>query len=126
MDQETLNLMTTFDNLIQSKQLLILKAAIPYLSGNSQKALSIFAKYYELIKTMQISQGENSALSMCSVTTENPSDKPLQFLKDIRCYCNDAEKETIDFFVDFFQIYETYENFMNWGVILYESIYIIK
>lgn len=113
MEQENLAFMTTFDNLIQSKQLLILKAAIPYLSGNSQKALSIFSKYYELLKTIQISQGENSELSMCSVNTQTPMEKPLQLLKDIRCYCNDSEKETIDFFVDFFQMYETYENFMN-------------
>ncbi len=113
MEQENQTFMTAFDNLIQNKQLLILKAAIPYMTGNPQKAISIFAKYYELIKTVQMSQGENSALSMCSVNTQNPSEKPLQLLKDIRCYCTDAEKETIDFFVDFFQMYETYENFMN-------------
>lgn len=113
MEQDNLSVMTTFDNLIQNKQLLILKAAIPYLTGNPQKTLSIFSKYYELVKTIQISHGENSALSMCSVNTQNPSDKPLQFLKDIRCYCSDSEKETIDFFMDFFQVYETYENFMN-------------
>lgn len=113
MEQDNFNPMTTFDNLIQNKQLLILKAAIPYLTGNSQKALSIFSKYYELIKTVQITHGENSALSMCSINTDNPSEKPIQLLKDIRCYCSDTEKETIDFFMDFLQMYETYENFMN-------------
>lgn len=113
MENENQNVMTTFDNLIQNKELLILKAAIPYLTGSSQKAISIFSKYYELIKTIQLSQGEHSALSMCSVSSEKACDKPLQLLKDVRCYCSDSEKETIDFLLDFFQIYETYENFMN-------------
>ena len=113
MDRDNQNVMTTFDTLIQSKELLILKAAIPYLSGNSQKMLSVFSKYYELMKTIEISRGENSSLAMCSVNPQTPTEKPLQLLQDIRCYCSESEKETIDFFLDFFQMYETYENFMN-------------
>lgn len=113
MEQGNPTLMTTFDHLIQNKQLLILKAAIPYLSGNPQKALSIFSKYYELLKTIQISKDEETGLSMCSVNTQNPIEKPIQLLKDIRCYCNQTEQETIDYIMDFFQMYETYENFMN-------------
>ena len=71
MENDTLNKMTTFDSLLQSQNLQLLKAAIPYLSGPPQKALSVLTKYVEFIKTVQMSTDTSSALSMCSVKSKD-------------------------------------------------------
>ncbi|SFP94867.1 hypothetical protein SAMN02910358_00222 [Lachnospiraceae bacterium XBB1006] len=113
MDENVLKTMTTFDSLLQSQHLQMLKAAIPYLSGNAKNTLSILCKLLELKKTIQMSVDETSALSMCSVTPEEGGSNILLLLKEIRPYCTKAEQENVDFFVDVFQMYETYASMLT-------------
>lgn len=113
MDTDTLQTMTKFDSILQNRRLQMMKAAIPYLSKDSQKFFSILTKYLELIKTVELNYDDNSALSMCSVTEGNQKTKTLSFLQEIRPFCNLAEAETVDMFIDILQMYETYESLLQ-------------
>ncbi|MBE5905338.1 MAG: hypothetical protein E7277_00905 [Lachnospiraceae bacterium] len=113
MGENALNTMTTFDTLLQSQHLQMLKAAIPYLSGNAKNTLSILCKILELKKTIQMSADETSALSMCSVKPEEGCSNVLLMLKEIRPYCSKKEQESVDFFTDVFQMYETYSSMLT-------------
>ena len=110
MENDTLNKMTTFDSLLQSQNLQLLKAAIPYLSGPPQKALSVLTKYVEFIKTVQMSTDTSSALSMCSVQSKDKTSNTILMMQELKNYCSDAEKENIDFFLDCIQIFDIYAN----------------
>lgn len=110
MEQDTANKMTTFDSLLQTQHLQMLKVAIPYLSGSTQKALSVMTKYVELIKTIKMSHDDNSALSMCSVKSNDTTANTIQMLQEMRNYCSLSEQETIDTFLDYMQLMEVYSN----------------
>lgn len=113
MDENVLKTMTTFDSLLQSEHLLMLKAALPYMSTEIQKNLSIVCKYMELSKTIKMSHDNNSALSMCSVQSDDTKTNTLLMLQEVRPFCNEREKESVDFFVDFLQMYETYSTILS-------------
>ena len=113
MQEDPLKTMTTFDSILQSRQLQMMKAAIPYMPKKTQKMFSVFTKYFELIKTIEMNHKEDSALSMCSITTENSKVKLLSLLQEIRPYCNKTENETIDLIVDVFQMVEAYESMLD-------------
>ncbi|MBE5900762.1 MAG: hypothetical protein E7280_02530 [Lachnospiraceae bacterium] len=113
MDDTTLKTMTTFDSLIQSRHLMMLKAAIPYLSGSAKKTVSIICKFVELQKTVKMSGDETSALSMCSAPADDGNSGTVMMLKEIRPYCSKQEQESVDFFIDVFQMYETYSSMLN-------------
>lgn len=113
MDDNTLKTMTTFDSLLQSDHLMMLKAAIPYLSGDARKTLSIICKFLELKKTVKMSEDESSALSMCSAPCTEGELNTVLMLKEIRPYCNKKEQENVDFFIDVFQMYDTYSSMVN-------------
>lgn len=108
-----LKTMTTFDSLLQSQHLQMLKAAIPYLSGNAKTTLSILCKVLELKKTIQMSEDENSALRMCSANADDDNSNVVMMLKEIRPFCNAKEQESVDFFMDVFQMYETYTSMLT-------------
>ncbi|MGN0312341.1 MAG: hypothetical protein ACI4CC_06155 [Lachnospiraceae bacterium] len=113
METDALKTMTTFDSLLQSNRLQMLKAAIPYMSGSSRKTLSILTKYLELSKTIQMSSDENSALCMCSASSDDKKETTISMLQEIKPYCTEKEKESVDFFIDFLQMYGTYEAILN-------------
>ncbi|MFP3154520.1 hypothetical protein LQZ18_08855 [Lachnospiraceae bacterium ZAX-1] len=99
--------MTSFDTMVQSRQMQMLKAAIPYINLAQQRMLSVYVKYLELQRTMQIFGSPQTSLQMCSVTDRNEA--PIQMLNDIRVFCNDTEKESIDMIMSFLQMFSTYE-----------------
>lgn len=113
MDNDALTTMTKFDSILQNRHLQMIKAAIPYLSKDSQKIFSILTKYMELIKTVELSYDDNSALSMCSIDEENQNTKSLSLLQEIRPFCDSKEIETVDMFIDILQMYATYESLLQ-------------
>ncbi|RDU22999.1 hypothetical protein [Anaerosacchariphilus polymeriproducens] len=115
MSDETNSNMTTFDSVIQTKQLQIIKAAIPYIQTTEQKFLSIYVKYLELNQTINLFNKKEDALKMCSVDSESdsPNEKPIRMLNDIRNYCSDTEKETIDMILNFFNAFEIYNSYLK-------------
>lgn len=106
---------TTFDSLVQTQQLQIIKAAIPYIQTSEQKFLSIYVKFLELNQTIHLFNKKDNALKACSVDTEteSPTELPIRMLNDVRCYCTDSEKETIDMILNFFSAFELYRSYLD-------------
>lgn len=115
MSDENNSNKTTFDSLIQTRQLQIIKAAIPYIQITEQKFLSIYVKYLELNQTINLVNKKEDVLKMCSVDSESdsPNEKPIRMLNDIRNYCSDSEKETIDMILNFFNAFEIYNCYVR-------------
>ena len=89
------NSFTPFDNMTQTRELQMLKTAIPYMKGDQKKQFAILIKYMELQNTIQVFNQEDKVMSMCSVSEdENSTDKEL---------------ETLDMITNMISMMETYE-----------------
>ncbi|MEG0804984.1 MAG: hypothetical protein RR364_01720 [Lachnospiraceae bacterium] len=111
MDQDSLKTMTPFDAVLQTQQLQMMKAAIPYLSTESRKALSMFIKCTELFNTMHVMEDEQSMLQICSL--DDSEKQPVAMLQELRTYCSGKDQENIDMLINFYQMFETYETLFS-------------
>ena len=50
-------------------------------------------------------------MSMCS--TDDPAEKRMQLLNDIKKFCTPAEKDSIDTMLTAFQMFSSYDTFMH-------------
>lgn len=103
------------DALIQSRQLQMLKAIVPYIYEPQQKTISVMIKMIELQKTMQLFEGEPSMqaqeLHICS--NDSPSERTCHMLNALREFCTPQEQENIDMFLNFFDMFASYETLLN-------------
>lgn len=103
------------DTLIQSRELQMLKSVVPYMPGAQQRMLSVVIKLVELQKTIQLFGGESrlqaSELHICE--NESPTERTCHMLAAIREYCTPAEQENIDSFLNFFDVYNSYESLFS-------------
>lgn len=103
------------DTLIQSRQLQMLKAIVPYIYEPQQKSISIMIKMIELQKTMQLFEGEPSMqaeeLHICS--NDSPTERTCHMLNALREFCTPQEQENIDLFINFFDMFSSYETLFN-------------
>ena len=53
------NSFTPFDNMTQTRELQMLKTAIPYMKGDQKKQFAILIKYMELQNTIQVFNQED-------------------------------------------------------------------
>ena len=107
--------MTELDSLIVGRNLQIIKTIIPYIGISEQRFLSIFVKFQELQSTIHFFQPKgDDSLSACSI--ERKSGSLSDILNEIKVYCTEQEKESIDLMINFtsaFQIYNTYQASVN-------------
>ena len=101
------NSFTPFDNMTQTRELQMLKTAIPYMKGDQKKQFAILIKYMELQNTIQVFNQEDKVMSMCSVSEDENS--TLAMLDDLRKFCTDKELETLDMITNMVSMMETYE-----------------
>lgn len=99
---------TLIDDLILDRQLLMLKAAIPYINGSSQKTIAFLEKFMELRRTISLFNNPETSMQICSLP-ENEDPVPLQMLEAIRGYCTPKEQETIDMLQNYVQMFSAYE-----------------
>lgn len=84
---------TDFDSLTGSRQFQMLKAALPYLPLQHQKALSMYTKISELRKTISLFQdSDNQPLGACSLDSGS---SPVEMLSAICPFGSPAEQEMI-------------------------------
>lgn len=102
---------TAFDEKIQSKDLQILKTALPYMNGSRQKEILTLIKSMELKKSIDLVNSDDTSLSICS--TDNPMENTLNMLSDIRKYCSEREQEHIDMILNIFSMFSTYETMFS-------------
>jgi hypothetical protein len=110
MENEKQNNLTMFDELIQDRQLQMLKAAVPYISGN-QKSMAFMIKFMELQRTISLFD-TNSTMQMCSVP-ESEEPRPLQMLCAMKDFCTETEQENINMLINFVQMFSTYETLLK-------------
>lgn len=102
---------TAFDEKIESKDLKILKTALPYMKGARQKEIITLIKSLELRKSLELINSDDSSLSIMS--TDNPTENTLNMLSDIRQFCNEREQEHIDLLLNLFSMFSTYETMFS-------------
>ena len=96
---------TAYDEKIQSRNLNILKTALPYMNGSHQKEILMLIKSLELKKSLELVNNSESSLSIMSA--ESPMENTLNMLNDIRQFCNEREQEHIDLMVNLFSMFST-------------------
>lgn len=85
---------TILDEMVADEQIQIMKAALPYVPPSGQRMLSVFAKFMELQKTMEMFSRRPGDMNICSA--EPVSHDPLEMLQDIRRYCSEGTQGKID------------------------------
>ena len=68
-------------------------------------------KFLELRNVAAMFQDAPVSLSMCS--TDDPSEKRMQLLNDIKRFCTPAEQDSIDMMLTAFQMFSSYDMFMH-------------
>ncbi len=95
MSQEHSIPMTTLDEMVCDGSLQMLKASLPYLSGNGQRILSVCTKFLEFKHTMDLFSHPGADLSACEIPPASSLD-PMSMLNDIRRFCGPRTQENID------------------------------
>jgi len=97
---------TVYDEKIQSKDLQILKTALPYMRGPQQREIVTLIKSIELKKSLELIGQDDADLSICS--TSDPTENTLNMLEDIRKFCSEKEQESIDMILNLVSMFSTY------------------
>ena len=100
------------DTLIQSRDLQMLKSVVPYMNGSQQRMVSLVIKLVELQKTIQLfnAEPEMQAAELHICENDSPTERTCHMLAALREYCTPAEQENIDTFLNFFDMYSSYES----------------
>lgn len=85
---------TIFDTLTQSRELQMLKTAIPYMQNSQKRQFALLIKYLELQRAMQIFVPGTPSLAACELPTEE--NNTLNMLNEIRKFATPREQEMID------------------------------
>ena len=88
--------MTELDRLTSLPHMQLVKAALPYIHIPEQRFFSLFVKFRELEKTMQLfADPADGEIGICSVG-ERDKDSPVDMLKAIKPYGTEEEQSSID------------------------------
>ena len=85
------------DSLIGDNHLQMMKAALPYMSVTEQRFISLFVKFNELRRTVQLFEDEEvAAMGICSTgeSTEKPA-SPIDMLGAIKPFGTPTEQDLI-------------------------------
>lgn len=108
--EEAIKELTDFDALICDSRLQMMKALIPFIPAREQKFLSVYVKYTELAKTMELVKNINSdnSVGICSLTGNNEKKDLSEILQIMRKFSSDKERDTIDMIMNMISIYRTF------------------
>ena len=85
---------TEYDELVQTRELQILKSLLPFADIRNQLPLAVLIQSMEFRNTVQMFQNNANVLSACSANNE--PDKRSAMIQTLRKFCSPREKETID------------------------------
>ena len=89
MEESAKTTLTAVDRIADGDGLQVLKAAIPYLPQTVQKPFSVYVKAMEVHNLLSY---YNNPVHACSA----PDTEPDAMLQDIRAYCTDAQRQSLD------------------------------
>ena len=85
---------TDFDNMLSNHGQELMKAAIPFLDLRHQKILSLFIKFQELRRIMELFSDGGVQLKACGLCADNPN--PEGMIETLRKHCYPQEREFLD------------------------------
>lgn len=97
---------TLFDEITQNRHVQMIKSAIPFADAKRQRMLSAFVRIVELQQTMRLFSAQENDLKICEVE-EEPS--VFHLLNSVKEYCTESELETIDNFLNAYDMLHAYE-----------------
>lgn len=109
MDEQ--NVFTPFDEMVQTKELQMLKTLLPYLPSQKKKMIIYLINYLQFQKAIAVI--ENPPASLCAAEIGTGNDNFTAMLNDLRKYCSSKEQETIDTIVNLLCIIENYDTLLT-------------
>ena len=111
MEQD--QLFTDYDNLVQTRELQMMKSMLPFVALKQQKPLAILIQSLQFRNTIRMFQNNENALSACAINTTNENEKRNAMIQTLRNFCTPKEKETIDTLLNIMCVMESYDSFSN-------------
>ena len=108
MEKDTCFEPTIFDTLTQSREIQMLKTAIPYMQQSQKRQFAILIKYLELQRAMQIFSPNTTSLSACEIPAEE--NNSFNLLNELRKYASPRELEIIDNFTNLLSVMTLYSD----------------
>ena len=109
MEQEQYR--TEYDDLIQTRDLQMLKSMLPFVNVRTQLPLAIMIQTMEFRNTVKMFQNNSNVLSACAINNE--PDRKTAMIQTLRKFCTPKEKETIDTMLNIMCVMENYDSFTN-------------
>ena len=106
MENDTYLEPTIFDTLTQTREIQMLKTAIPYMKQSQKRQFAILIKYMELQRAVQIFSSDNASIAACEVPEDQ--NNSLNMLNELRKYATLKELETIDMLTNLFSMLTLY------------------
>lgn len=103
------NQQVTYDDMVQTRNIKMLKSIVPFLDFRTQKPAAILIQYLELQNANTAFSKPDNSLAACSIP--EGTDRRNAILGAIRQYCTPKEQETIDTVLNFFTVMENYDMF---------------
>ena len=97
----------TYDDVVQTRNVQILKSVVPFLDARSQRPAAMLIQYLELRNAYSAFSKPDNSLAACS--TGEGSDRRSAILGAIRQYCTPKEQETIDTLMNLFCVMDNYD-----------------
>lgn len=108
METDTYLEPTIFDTLTQTREIQMLKTAIPYMKQSQKRQFAILIKYMELQRAVQIFSSDNASIAACEVPEDQ--NNSLNMLNELRKYATLKELETIDMLTNLFSMLTLYSD----------------
>ena len=108
MEKDTYLEPTFFDTLTQSREIQMLKTAIPYMQQSQKRQFAILIKYMELQRAIQVFSPGAASLSACEIPPEE--NNSFNMLNELRKYANPRELELIDNFTNLLSMMTLYSD----------------
>lgn len=108
MDKDTYLEPTIFDTLTQSREIQMLKTAVPFMKQSQKRQFAILIKYMELQRAMQIFTPGTASLAACEIPAEE--NNSLNLLTEMRKYATPREQEMIDNLTNLFSMMTLYSD----------------
>ena len=105
MEQE--QLITEYDTQIQTRELQMLKAMLPFVHSNSQMPLAILIQTMEFQNTMRYFRDNANSLSAFSIAPD--TDRRSAMLQTLKKFCTPKERETIDTILNIMCVMENFD-----------------
>lgn len=99
----------TYDDLVQTRNIQILKSIVPFLEFRTKKPVAMLIQYLEFKNASDAFSRRDNSMAACSLP--NGSERRNAMLNAVRQYCTPKEQETIDTIMNLFCVIDNYELF---------------